>query len=1018
MLKTQQKFGQHGLSIDFPLISQQLKKKGYYTATVGKWHVGLDGDESYRPENRDFDYSTIWYEKEESCQLACAPDIKNVSDENQSIFRPTVYPYGYFAYNLTRQHFQAANFPNGVTCHQVYQLNKDNICTTDTQNYLPNMLTNEVTSMLNTVNDNILATPAHEPFFINLWYYTPHLPVHIPPDYKQQLQCGTKNESEACSYEIGYNLSLSGSNQPIISYENNCEDTENRNPYCDGRIGQYALQMSYIDRNIQKVVQTIEKMYSANKLKNETIVVITSDNGGAPQVHANWGGHGGSADDSVSCKENQPESECDIKLRGRKLQLFERGIKVPLAIRFFGYSQKENTGVNHEFITSRDFYPTLSSLAGVDLTEESNAYGINFSNLLNSEPLSFFDKTRAEFWQGKTGPAYMADTPSNINELMCDGSPGQQPPKGWSFNYSTGGYHQTQQFAVRQGKWKLVYEPALFARKLSSMCNVTEANYLLFEINDDEYNAKYQKVNEYYGTNLNDKRPDVVGFLQNSYYKWHNLVGFIDYQLNIDPILTDDMIDIQKHCPNDESCETVSINNSTRLNIGVAHFSFSTFINVAENSKTCNQLNDDGVATGDGMIAFKPSDDDQPPHSWKLKLLNGKPQVSIWLANNEQDIYEKVVLSSDDPIICGKDHHIAFTIQGSRKAGPLMKFFVDGKEKDRVTITHPTNLQSCLDSEPDSNTYCPPHWKILDMQKEPNNIIRPRVVRTNQPIYLGNKPSQANLFNGLIAKPLLSTVTLSNEEIRMLSLSRELELAYKAHKIDYTPCLENCLTEDHGPVPEFDEKKQAWLFPNDGTNNAVLEITDDSKNKNPINFSSDLISFTTKFRLNQNALTPPQNTNMIAAQSAEGGYAWNLKLSPYETPANSGQYEAGIKFNVWFGSCKLKLHTQANNSSDKNFASLREGEAHDIGISIYRAKKMAELYLDGVKIMAQSAAQSCGDMLESNHIYLGNSYRDCAVANDPYSCEPFNGLIYSPRISNQLLMEDGFKWNARTQFLK
>ncbi len=1002
-LKTLRRDSKLGISIDFPMISQVLDNAGYYTATIGKWHVGFDGDATYQPQNRGFDHSTVWYENDSSCTLECPTVFNNdntpVDPSEQSLVRSYLLPDNYFAYLLTRSN-QDPTVPDGVSCNKVYELNNTICSAANPDNYLPNALTNETIALLDTINDSVLGTPAEEPFFINLWYFTPHIPTNIPPDYDDVFNCGQAGEvTEACNYETGVVVI----NDEFDDYAENCAANEDRAPDCDGRVGQYAAQLSYLDRKISEVVAKVEDMYANKKLTKETLIIITSDNGGAPQTHANWGGDGGSASDAVSCGPSINQSSCPIKYRGRKNQLYERGIRVPLAIKRFGSSNNTTLGVNNGFLTSRDFYPTTVALADTTLLAGSGAYGVDFSDaVLSQSALDFFAETRPEFWQRKAGSSYRVDYPSNLENFICDGAQSAQP--AFESNYTGAKSHQqNHSFAVRQDEWKLIYEPHRSAGELPGNTSGCDFEF------DDEIYSLYKITNtqgtidEYFGSEQNAARPDMVRTLQNLYYKWRNWIAFIDYSLTTTPNLVDGLIDVVSHCPNAGNCETVAVEHSTRLQVDVEQFSFAASVKIDGNGATCGN-GTNGSADGNGLVAFKPGNNDQLPHSWKLKVINGKVRLTVWLSNKVQDDYSTVQLESSSPLSCDKVHHLAFTVQGSKQGGQLLRLYVDGVVEDKFTVIHTDDVGICTDNDP--ATYCPPHWGVLNVQtngKDPLNRLR--LASSDEDILLGNNSDKTNLFEGYISPPLLSTTALTTEEVRMLSMSYDMNERFTDHEIQYTPCTGACVTGGV-PTPTFENHLNAWFYPSTAID-AVLELNGPNTGAD---LSSDLLTFTTKFRLNESALTGPYNTNTLAAQTENGSHAWILKLAPLSTE------QATIKFNAWFGSCKLTLHSQANNATTDDFAIIEEGELHDIGISIDKTSKTAKLFLDGYELVAKTADGSCGDMPDYNNVYLGNLYTGCS-SNASYNCEPFDGHIYAPRISNQLLTEDGFKWEARTQLL-
>ncbi|MGH9629489.1 MAG: arylsulfatase, partial [Bryobacteraceae bacterium] len=103
----------------------------------------------------------------------------------------------------------------------------------------------------------------------------------------------------------------------------------------------YAAMVTRADRQIGAILELLEEL----KLRDETIVFFTSDNGGT-----SGGGHDVSFFNSNG------------RLRGQKGQLYEGGIRVPMIVRWPG---KVKAGaVNETPWAFCDFLPTAAELAG------------------------------------------------------------------------------------------------------------------------------------------------------------------------------------------------------------------------------------------------------------------------------------------------------------------------------------------------------------------------------------------------------------------------------------------------------------------------------------------------------------------------------------------------------------------------------------------------------------------------------------------------------------------------------
>ena len=128
----------------------------------------------------------------------------------------------------------------------------------------------------------------------------------------------------------------------------------------------YAAMVEAMDLAVGKVLAAID----ANRLRENTIVLFTSDNGG------------------LSTSEGWPTS--NFPLRAGKGWLYEGGIREPLVVRWPG---KVKAGaVIDTPVTSPDFMPTLLAVAGVKAITAFD--GVNILPLFEGKPLP----ERALFW--------------------------------------------------------------------------------------------------------------------------------------------------------------------------------------------------------------------------------------------------------------------------------------------------------------------------------------------------------------------------------------------------------------------------------------------------------------------------------------------------------------------------------------------------------------------------------------------------------------------------------------------
>lgn len=210
--------------------------------------------------------------------------------------------------------------------------------------YLTDQLTTEALRFIEAKKDT--------PFFLNLWHYA----VHAPLQAKQE--------------DIDEAADRSGANGQ------------------SNRV--YAAMLKSVDESVGRVVKKLEEL----KLTGNTIVVFTSDNGGA--VHF-----------------GNPPATSNAPLRNGKGSAYEGGLRVPLIVKFPGRVRPGS--VCDKPVISTDFFPTLLELAGADRSASRTAVdGVSFVPLLTGSGGGSWSRG-ALFWHyphywngGKTSPYSVA----------------------------------------------------------------------------------------------------------------------------------------------------------------------------------------------------------------------------------------------------------------------------------------------------------------------------------------------------------------------------------------------------------------------------------------------------------------------------------------------------------------------------------------------------------------------------------------------------------------------------------
>ncbi|EDM26998.1 putative exported uslfatase [Lentisphaera araneosa HTCC2155] len=158
-----------------------------------------------------------------------------------------------------------------------------------------------------------------KPFMLCLMHHVPHVPVACPPYAKALYDSVPKGKHQKNS--------------------------------------KYAGMISHFDNSIKKVLDALRAL----GLDDNTVVIVTSDNGGLSNLSSNKPYNGG------------------------KGSLYEGGTRVPLLIRWPG---KITPGsVNKSVVISNDFFPTFLELAGLPLMPEAHLDGKSMMPLLKGKTL-------------------------------------------------------------------------------------------------------------------------------------------------------------------------------------------------------------------------------------------------------------------------------------------------------------------------------------------------------------------------------------------------------------------------------------------------------------------------------------------------------------------------------------------------------------------------------------------------------------------------------------------------------
>jgi len=252
-----------GLSSKTPSIGTLLKKSGYDTYLVGKWHLGYKPE--YAPNKNGFDYFFGF-------KTGATDYISHTAFKGQ----PDLY---------------------------------ENDILVQKDGYMTDLLGEKAIE--------IIRQPHQKPFFLALMFSAPHWPWQAPGD-------------KPVAYGNAGTWSQGGS--PEV----------------------YAAMMKSLDDAVGNVVKAIDDL----NLSNNTLIIFTSDNGG------------------------EKFSDNGI-YQGRKMQLWEGGIREPAFIRWTG-KLKENSETN-QVATTMDWTATILSVAGAKPDKKFPLDGIDLMPVLTGK---------------------------------------------------------------------------------------------------------------------------------------------------------------------------------------------------------------------------------------------------------------------------------------------------------------------------------------------------------------------------------------------------------------------------------------------------------------------------------------------------------------------------------------------------------------------------------------------------------------------------------------------------------
>lgn len=193
--------------------------------------------------------------------------------------------------------------------------------------YLTDRLADETISFMR-------AQKKDKPFFVYLSFYNVHTPIQANQKHIGKYLAKAKGLSPL---------------DPIVEH-NAVSRPRQDNP-------EFASMVAAMDENVGRVLTAVEDL----GIKEETVIVFTSDNGGL-------------------CTKPKPGPTSNLPLRSGKGWCYEGGVRVATLMRVPGTTRPGS--VCSVPVYSPDFYPTLLELAGLPMRPEQHVDGLSLVPIL------------------------------------------------------------------------------------------------------------------------------------------------------------------------------------------------------------------------------------------------------------------------------------------------------------------------------------------------------------------------------------------------------------------------------------------------------------------------------------------------------------------------------------------------------------------------------------------------------------------------------------------------------------
>lgn len=219
-------------------IAEVMRQAGYHTYMAGKWHLGMDGMEKW-PLQRGFDrfYGIL----AGACSYLAPQGGRGLTLDNENLPKPEP-PY-----------------------------------------YTTDAFTDHAISFMESRRDD-------KPFFLYMAYNAPHWPLHAKDEDIEKFRGKYDQGWEAVRgkrYERMVELGIVDKSWGLAEWENRSWDqlTDQERANSALRMSVYAAQVHCMDYNVGRILDYLDK----NNLRDNTLIVFFSDNGGCAEPYSETG---------------------------------------------------------------------------------------------------------------------------------------------------------------------------------------------------------------------------------------------------------------------------------------------------------------------------------------------------------------------------------------------------------------------------------------------------------------------------------------------------------------------------------------------------------------------------------------------------------------------------------------------------------------------------------------------------------------------------------------------------------